>query len=75
MPGVQPGLGGASSPCPLPCMLPWAVGHWVLVEGGEEALKEAVLTKGCAPRTGNMAAPVGRGWETRPPCSAAVGLL
>jgi len=73
MPGVQPGLGGASSPCPLPCMLPWAAGHWVLVEGGEEALKEAVLTKGCAPRAGNMAAPASRGWEVGCPMQCLNG--
>ena len=32
----------------MPAHLPpaLAAGHWVLVEGGEEALKEAVLTKG-----------------------------
>lgn len=43
-----PALGRApahASPAPRPRRLSPA-GHWVLVEGGEEALKEAVLTKG-----------------------------
>ena len=36
----------AHPPTRPPARTPSAAGHWVLVEGGEEALKEALLLKG-----------------------------